>query len=367
MRRNMTCGERAVRCLLGQEIDRVPFGVGIGWSAWPETLGRWREESGEAGLGGKPLDEYFSFDKSFIIPDFHAGIFPFFEERTLEETETHIIFQGRDGIIRKQLKNTSNMPDFLSHPVKTREDWERLKSERLRIDTPGRITQNWPAFRARLVAAGEAVQVGAFPFGVFGTVRDLMGAEECLLGFYTEPEMIHDMMQHLTSLWLALWEQVAREVQIDHIHIWEDMSGKQGSLISPKMVEEFMIPCYDRITAFAKDHGVRIISVDTDGDCSELVPIMMRHGINMFFPFEVQAGNDLLAYREKYPTLAMMGGLDKRALALDRAAIDKEVALAVKLFAKGRYIPGFDHAIPPDVPWHNFRYAVECLREVCGA
>ena len=63
-----------------------------------------------------------------------------------------------------------------------------------------------------------------------------------------------------------------------------------GPLISPAMVEEFMMPCYDRIVAFARAHGVRLVSVDTDGDCSELVPLMMKHGINMFFPFEVQAG-----------------------------------------------------------------------------
>ena len=135
--------------------------------------------------------------------------------------------------------------------------------------------------------------------------------------------MVRDMMQHLTTLWLVLWEQVAAEVQIDHIHIWEDMSGKQGSLISPRMVREFMMPCYDRIAAFAREHGVRLLSVDTDGDCSQLVPVMMEHGVNYFFPFEVQAGNDILAYRKKYPTLGIMGGLDKRALAGTWADVDQ--------------------------------------------
>jgi hypothetical protein len=32
---------------------------------------------------------------------------------------------------------------------------------------------------------------------------------------------------------------------------------------------------------------------------------------------------------------------------------------------RGRYVPGFDHLIPPDVPWENFRYAAEELRKVC--
>jgi len=37
------------------------------------------------------------------------------------------------------------------------------------------------------------------------------------------------------------YEQLAPHVQIDMIHIWEDMSGKQGSLISPAMIEAFMM------------------------------------------------------------------------------------------------------------------------------
>jgi uroporphyrinogen decarboxylase len=154
-------------------------------------------------------------------------------------------------------------------------------------------------------------------------------------------------------------------VQIDHIHIWEDMSGKQGSLISPRMVEEFMMPCYDRIVDFARAHGVRLVSVDTDGDCSELVPIMVRHGVNYYLPFEVQAGNDILAYRQQYPTLGILGGLDKRALAGTRADVDVEVARCAEMLKHGRYIPGFDHLIPPDATWDNFQHAARQVRRLC--
>jgi len=172
-------------------------------------------------------------------------------------------------------------------------------------------------------------------------------------------------MGHLTTLWLALWERLAAEVRIDHIHIWEDMAGRQGSLISPAMVEQFMMPCYDRIAKFAQRHGVRVVSVDTDGECQQLVPVMMGHGINMIFPFEVQAGNDIREYRRRYPTLGIMHGLDKRALAGTRADVDREVARAREMVRLGRYIPGFDHLIPPDARWENFQYAAEQLREVC--
>jgi uroporphyrinogen decarboxylase len=358
----LACGERVVRCLTGEPVDRVPFGIGIGWAPWETTLERWRRESGDPELDPA---RRFGYDDSFAMPDLRAGIHPPFEHTVVKETADFVVYRDGRGITMRQRRDRGSIPEFLDYPVKSREDWERLKAERLRADTAGRVAQDWPAFRRRLQASGEAVRVGVFPFGVFGTVRDLLGVEAALLAFYDDPDMVRDMMEHLTTLWIALWEQVAAEVPIAHIHIWEDMSGRQGSLISPAMVREFMMPCYDRIAAFARRAGARLLSVDTDGNCSELVPIMMAHGVNVFFPFEVQAGNDILRYRRAYPHLGIIGGLDKRALASGKEAIDREVAKAVEMVAHGRYIPGFDHLIPPDVPWRHFEYAAVKLREVC--
>ncbi len=358
----LTCGERVVRCYVGEDIDRVPYGVGLGWDPWGETLEHFRAQSGIPALD---LREHFHFDKSFALPDVHYGIFPEYPPVILEETPEFVIHRDGRGITMRDRRDGGSMPEWLDYPVKTEDDWERLKSERLRPDDLGRTALDWDAFRARLKETGEAVQVGVFPWGVFGTPRDLLGVENLLISFYERPEMIKDMMQHLTSVWLAVWERVALEAPIDHIHIWEDMSGKGGSLISPKMVREFMMPCYDRIADFARAHGVRVVSVDTDGDCRQLIPIFVQHGVNMMFPFEVQAGNDVRDFRRLYPTLGIMGGLDKRALAGTRADVDREVQKAAEMARHGRYVPGFDHLIPPDATWDNYRYAAEQMRRVC--
>ncbi|MCE0498951.1 MAG: hypothetical protein LV481_13505 [Methylacidiphilales bacterium] len=343
-------------------MDRVPYGIGLGWSPWDETLERWRRESGIADLN---VEKYFGYDSSFALPELEYGFFPQFEHVVLEETPEYIISRDGRGITMRNRRNGGSMPEFLDYPIKCRSDWEQLKAERLQPDSPSRVRQDWTAFRKRLAETGEAVQVGVFPWGVFGTVRDLIGVEMMLVTFYDEPEWMHDMMDHLTTLWLELWERVAAQVRIDHIHIWEDMAYKRGSLISPGMVEEFMMPCYDRIAAFARRHGVRVVSVDTDGDCHQLVPVMIRYGVNMLFPFEVQSGCDILTYRRQYPELGIMHGLDKRVLALTWADVDREVARAREMVRLGRYIPGFDHLIPPDASWVNFKYAAEQLKGVC--
>lgn len=358
-------GERIVGCLTGQPIDHVPFGVfGVSWAPWGSTLERWRREAGDPALD---YWKAIGAEEGCPVIPLHYGIFPHFPRAVLAQDAATITVRTEFGIVKRDLKTgTGAMAEWLDYPVHTPAEWERLKAERLVIAREDRFQKvDWAAWR-QMDAEGKAIQVGTFPFGVFGTVRDFIGVETMLYWMYDHPEVIHDMMNHLTSLWLWLYERVAAEVQIDHIHLWEDMSGKQGSLISPAMVETFMMPCYDRIAAFARAHGVRIMSVDTDGDCAELVPLMMRHGINMFFPFEVQAGNDIREVRRRYPELGIVGGLDKNALASGRAAVDVEIEKARWMLRHGRrYVPGFDHLIPPNVPWANMQYAARALRELC--
>ncbi len=357
----LTPGERLVRAFTGEPIDRLPFGVGLGWQPWGETLERWRRETDKPNLN--PAYE-LAFDPGFVQPKLHYGMFPGFPHQVISEDAEFTVFRDWRGITQRQRRDHGSMPEFLEHPVQTPAAWQKLKRERLQSD-PARVAQDWPAFHARLTSRGEAVQVGDFPWGIFGTARDLIGAERLLTWFHDEPDTVHDMMDHLTGLWLGLIDAVAVAVRIDHVHIWEDMAGKAGPLISPRMVERFMMPCYDRIAERCRAHGVRVLSVDSDGDVRLLAPIFAAHGANMMFPFEVQAGSDAEAYRRQLPGLAIWGGLDKRALAAGRSAIDREVERAKRLAATGRYVPMWDHLIPPDVAWTDFVYAAERLRRVC--
>ena len=325
-------------------------------------MARWRDESGLADLN---LHHYFGFDVGFQIMPAEYGPCPHVEAKVLEEDDRFVISRDYRGILWRNRRDQHSMPEFIAHPIQSEEDWREYKELRLQPRLDERLA-GLDDFVAKMAEIDAPVQVGCFPWGVFGTARDMMGAEELLLGFYDFPEMVADIMQTYVDLWLAIYERVADRTQIDHIHIWEDMSGRQGSLISFAMIEQFMMPHYDRIVAFAREHGIPIVSVDSDGLVDALVPAVMKHGINMFFPFEVQAGNDVEQYRELYPELGIVGGLDKNALAKTRKEIDLELAKAERMIARGGFIPGCDHLIPPNVPWENWKYFCERLRDICG-
>jgi uroporphyrinogen decarboxylase len=200
------------------------------------------------------------------------------------------------------------------------------------------------------------IGIGGHPVGFFGSLRELLGEVSVLYAYYDNPKLLKNILQHLTELWIAIFEEILAAIDIDFALFWEDMAYKGGSLISPGLFREFMSPCYERITAFLKERGVRHIVVDTDGNCTALIPLFLDAGVTGMYPFEVQAGMNIVAVRKAYPRLQIWGGLDKRAAAQGHEAIDKELEKASTMLVEGGYIPFLDHLVPPDVPWENYVY-----------
>lgn len=355
--------ERFIACLLGEPVDRPPYW--LYWSPWRTTWQRWERE-------GKPAtvtDHRTAFgpDQPPLVVPVNCGPCPRLERTVIEEDDTFVIFTDSWGIKRKDFKDHESMSQFLEFPVKDRRDWERFKEERLDPDHPERLSGDWRALCAVWMAKGYPIQLGYYPdVGIFGSVRWLLGDEECLVAFHTMPDLVHDIMDHMTSLYLTVFDAVAREVRVDVIHIWEDMCSRNGPLISPRMWEEFMGPNYRRIQAFAAEHNIPLVSVDTDGNPDLITAPMMRSGVNFLFPMEVAAGCDVNAWHARYPTLGMMGGIDKRALAGGPAAIDRELARIRPAVEAGRYIPDLDHLVPDDVSWDNYCYYAEALKRLVG-
>ena len=359
----MTDRERFLACLAGEPVDRPPYW--LFWNPWRTTRARWQRE-------GMPTDcdvrALLGSDRLPVSVPVNYGPCPRIERQVLREDDDYITFTDSWGILRRDYKHGESMSQFIEFPIKDRDDWERFRAERLDPDHPDRLAGDWQERCEALAGDGLALQLANFPdVGVFGGLRWLLGDEECLLAFYTDPELVHEIMDHLTTVYLAVFARVVEAVRIDVIHIWEDMCGRQGPLISPRHWDEFMGPNYRRIRDFARHHDIPVISVDTDGDPRLIIPNMMAGGVNYLWPFEVAAGCDVAEIRQTYPSLAMMGGIDKRALAIGPEAIDRELARVAPVIETGRYIPALDHLVPDDVSWDSYRYYAEALRRLVGA
>jgi len=357
---SMSPRERLLAWATGKPLDRLPFL--IQWGPWGETHKRWREE------GMKNDDDWstlFDFDPYAVDAGLATGIFPAFKEETLADEGDKIVWRDAHGTLKRDLKTGGSIPEFLQYPVRDRRTWEAHKA-RFDPDTPGRFPADWAERAKRLKGSSVAVSMNVYPYGFLGGPRTMMGAEECLLAFALEPDLIEDINRTLADLWFTLWSRALQETRVDVIFFWEDMAGKQGSLISPAMFGRFMTPHYRRLTDLARRHGVPMLTVDSDGFMHELTGLFLEAGVPIVYPYEVQAGNDIAHLLKKHPGLRVMGGMDKRAMIHGRAAIDAEMERVRPLLASGRYLPYPDHLIPPDVPWENYQYFVWRWKELIG-
>ena len=357
----MTNRERILKTILGEKTDRIPYLVWFNFKPWNETFARWLGE-------GLDKEENWNKQSGFDagVTEIHRdllGLYPDFGETVIEDRVDTQIIRDKWGVVKQIGKGFSSIPKHLDYPIKNIDDWEQMKAERLDPDSPGRFPDGW----ADELLTGDRdemyLQIGDYPYGMFGFVRELMGVEEFLMALCEQPELIHRMMDDLTDFWLRIYERILKTVKIDQIHMWEDMSGNHGSLISPAMMREFMVPNYKRIAAFARENDIHVFSVDTDGKVDDIIPVFLESDMNMMMPFEVRSGSDIVKFGKVYPELAILGGTDKQALGIGKEAIDRELERVSPMLKRGRYIPGLDHGIPPEVSWENFLYYAERLRE----
>jgi len=330
------------------------------WGYWPETVRRWRSE-------GMPADqepwEAAGITWYHRVP-VHTRFYPVFEPAVLSETGETRIIRDENGIVQEVARNRTTFPRFLKHPVKDLSDFNALR-DRLDPDTPGRFPVDWPAGARALNQRDSILVMGNVEISFFGWHRDLMGVENLLTAFYDQPALIHAISEHHLGFLTSLYTRIAREVQFDFIFFWEDMSFKNGPLISPAMVREFMLPYYRELIGRLKPlTGCRVL-LDSDGDVRKLIPLFLEAGVDGMLPFEVAAGMDIREIRREYPDLIICGGIDKREIAKGTAAIDRELGDKLPfLFERGRYVPGMDHHVPPEVSWKDFLYYLERTREI---
>lgn len=339
----------------------LPFNLNIEWFM-EETIKRWEKE----GLPPKAdLLKFFGLNRIELLGWAPYDPVPPFEEEILWEEENLVVMRDYMGRTVKTFKEyaRSKMPQWLDFPIKTRKDFAEF-SKRFNPHSKERAPKNWENLKKHL-------QMRDFPLGIaagsfFGhTLQQWIGTENVCMLFYDDPKFIHEILDYLEYFFFELIKDPVREIQFDFASFGEDIAYKGRAFISPRLFKEFIQPHYFRICRYLREHNVEVIFVDSDGYIDELIPLWMEAGINGFSPLEVAAGEDALALKKKYgKNIVLVGNIDKRALIKGKSEIDKEVAKVEALLQQGGYFPSVDHSVPPDVPFENFVYLLQRLKEL---
>ena len=258
----------------------------------------------------------------------------------------------------KRGKRHGFMPTYLKHAVASDRDWEEQIAPSLSPDTPGRWAA-WPATLADIQAAdAKGMFLSQRIIGGYMYLRSLVGPTELCYMFLNNPRLIHKMMQSWLALAKSVTSRVQQHVELNEVFFAEDICYNHGLLIGPNMVREFLLPYYQQLVADMRSlqPNKRLhVQVDSDGYVHDAIDLYLEMGMDFMSPFEVAAGNNLLALAKKYPNLGMSGGIDKRMLASGPEAIDDYLDRVMPPMVRhGGYIPNCDHGVPDNVSYANY-------------
>ncbi|MBU0715696.1 MAG: hypothetical protein KJ964_10110 [Verrucomicrobia bacterium] len=355
--------DRFSACMEYQSADRRPnHELGV----WPQTIQRWTQEAPQAisefGWNWFRTEPALALDRRDYIP-INFDFIPAFEHKVLEDTPEYEICRNSKGMVTKALKEGTlngarmSMDQYLEFPVRTPEDFKTIK-QRLIAGIPERYPRDLDAriaaWRKRdfPLVLGENCAANGF----YWRAREWMGTENLSLAWYDYPDMMHAMMEFFADFIIATSRPVLDKIQVDYFVLNEDMSMKGGPLLGPDTFRTFIFPHLKRLVAFFRSHGTRYVAVDSDGDPTPLIPLLLEAGIDTLWPIERASEVSPQAWRKRFgKDLRLWGGVDKRELAKGPEAIRRHLRAFIPLIEQGGFIPTVDHTVPPDVSWDNFR------------
>lgn len=285
-----------------------------------------------------------------------------YPEAVIEETGEYRITQDSMGRTMKLLKGAASLPLPLDYPVKTMDDWLKIKVWYQFQEN--RFAPDWKA-KAKKIRNEEKVVCVYIPGG-FDEPRQLLGEEQLCLACYEQPELIHDILDTISATAFKVLEQVSASVPVDLLFVHEDMAGKSGSLFGPMQINEFIKPYYRKLWDMLQSRGARIFEQDSDGNMNSVIDVFLDSGLNCMYPMEPAAGMDIVQVRAKYGIrLAITGGIDKHVLRKSQKEILAELEYKIPPMLKtGGCVIALDHRVPNGTPLANYRFYIQKVWEM---
>jgi uroporphyrinogen decarboxylase len=242
------------------------------------------------------------------------------------------------------------------HPIPTPgdlKDYEWLDADDERIC--GRIYEEYEGF-----SGGDVFLSGGLPNLLWERAYKLVGMQNLMEYFYTEPNFVKDVFRRITEFHLGIAEHYLK-LGVESIGSSDDLGMQSGAMFSPQIMQEFFMPEYRRIIGTFRSRGV-LFGLHSCGNVSAFLDDFIDLGITSLHPVQVTA-NDLDHVRSvTQGRLALHGGISNITVTNGPVeAIEAEVRTRLwQLGRSGGYICGVDQSMPASAEhWQALRDAVE--------
>ncbi len=302
---------------------------------------------------------------------------PYFEEGIRDNVIKSWRRQGLSGKRELQVRFPSDVREDLDLDTKPRPEikkWPTTHSElkafkkSLNPDDKRRWPLRWKIHQNKWRDRDHVLLLDVHR-GFFLTmgVRDWSRFYDVMTMLTDQPALMREMMAIQGHFCAGLLERFLRKVQIDAAVFSEPIGGNEGPLISPQMYADLVLTSYQPIMAVLKRYQVETIIFQTYANARILIPSILEWGFNTLWACEVYTpAMDYTDLRKQFgKDLRLIGGIDLDALRKGKAAIKREILRKVPpLIEQGGYIPLADGRVRADVPFENYCYYRELLKEV---
>ncbi len=140
----------------------------------------------------------------------------------------------------------------------------------------------------------------------------LVGMEAMMCAFYAEPHAARELLERIMDFQLGIARHYAA-VGVELVSLSDDLGMQTGPLLTPHLVQEFLVPEYRRLFAFHKSHRV-LVRFHSCGHVVHLLETFIDLGVDILNPIQATA-NDLEELRRiTQGHLALEGGLNSEVI-----------------------------------------------------
>lgn len=236
-------------------------------------------------------------------------------------------------------------------------------------DTKNLISFNWPdpddeRLVSRIYKKGhnpDKILAGSHRDTLWEKSYMLVGMENMMTYFYTEPEYVKEVLHHIMDFQLGIAQHYAR-AGIEMALLGDDLGTQHSLLLSPAIIDEFLIPEYTRLFEFYKQRGI-IIWFHSCGHIEPLLEMFIKLGVNILNPVQITANsleNIISVTRGK---MALDGGISTKLIIEGSInEIRESVRKTIMFLGKnGGYICGADQGMP--FPEENYKAMIDAVNE----
>lgn len=236
-------------------------------------------------------------------------------------------------------------PTHNGHPIRDLSCW------RERMVLPNLDAIDWTLAKTQVgeVDRDRSIVSGFVEMGLFERSYLLLGMEDALMYYLTDPDIMADLLNAIADYKIQLIERFDDAIDMDMIWYGDDWGTQDALFLPPDVWRRLIKPSTQRIYDCLKDRNI-IINQHSCGRIEDVFADMVEMGADIWNP--CQPCNDLASLKKQFADrITFCGGIDSQFV-LDKPGVTAEDIRAEvrrrinELAHGGGYIAAPSHSVP---------------------